>query len=639
MILIDWIFVGLFFAITLTVGIAAGRMAGRNETEFFLGGRSMPWWLLGFSMVATSYSTDTPNMVTESVRLNGIAGNWIWWGAVIGGMILVFFFSRLWRKTKLVTDLEIYALRYSGAGAGLIRGFRSLYIGIFTNVFVMATVTLAAIKIGGVMLGLSPFQCVFWALLLTASFSCIGGFRGVIYTDCILFVMAMIGAVSAAVFAVNEPEVGGLSNLLATLRAAPELESKLGITPDFVPRDQWPIVFFLPVCVLWWCGDYGSSYAVQRMLAAKSEKHAIGAVLFFNFCHYVVRPWPWIIVALASLIIFPIDSPEVQEAAKAEYRILETAKPETVSLPEGMTLEQYKRQVYAKSIGVSALSEEFQSLPQDKLGHDLAYSAMLHRLPHGWFGFVVATLIAAYVSTISTHLNWGASYLINDFYQCFLRKDASQRELVWAGRGATLLLTVLAMLMAFCMQTALNALQFFMTLGIGGGILMTMRWFWWRVNAWCELTSILASIPISLVCLTFFPTLFPDSFLADHFILRSLLSIALTNIVALTVMFLTKPTDMDQLIAFYQRVAPPGPGWEPVRRKAAELGIELPEPPANMLRYGAFAAILGIITIVSLLLGTGDLLLGVYLPGAILCAVGAVTAFLLLKLWPKISGN
>ena len=474
---IDWIFVGLFFAVTLSIGIAAGKLGSRNEAEFFLGGRSMPWWLLGFSMVATTYSTDTPNMVTESVRRNGIAGNWIWWGALISGMILVFFFSRLWRRTGLVTDLEIYSLRYSGRGAGLIRGFRSLYIGIFNNVIVMATVTLAAMKIGGVMLGMSPFQCVFWALILTAVFSCISGFRGVIYTDCILFVMAMVGAIVAAVFALGDPAVGGAANLLEHFRSSPELAPKLGLTPDYVPYEQWAVVFFLPVCVLWWCGDYGSSYTVQRMLAAKNEKHAIGAVLFFNFCHYVLRPWPWIIVALASLMVFPSDPPEVREAAVIEYRQLEQADPGTIALPDGMTESEYKRLVYARSIGVSSLSEEFKNLPQDKLGHDLAYSAMLHRLPHGWFGFVLATLIAAYVSTISTHLNWGASYLINDFYLCFLRQDASQRELVWAGRGATLLLTLLAMLVAFCMQTALNVLQFFMTLGIGGGILMTMRWF------------------------------------------------------------------------------------------------------------------------------------------------------------------
>ena len=451
--------------------------------------------------------------------------------------------------------------------------------------------------------------------------------------------MAMLGAVSAAVFAVNDPQVGGFYTMLETLRATPELAPKLGITPEYVPKEQWAIVFFLPVCILWWCGDYGGNYGIQRMLAAKDEKNAVGAILFYNFCHYVLRPWPWIIVALASLLVFPMDSQEEQKAAKEEYQIIAAAEPETVKVPEGLTLEQYKRQVYAKSIGVSSLSDEFQSLPQDKLGHDLAYSAMLHRLPHGWFGFVIATLIAAYVSTISTHLNWGASYLINDFYACFVRKNASQRELVWAGRAATIFLTVLAMLMAFCMQTALNALQFFMTLGIGGGLLMTMRWFWWRVNAWCEFTSMLVSIPISLIFLTFFPRLFPGSILTDHVILRSLLSIALTNAIALTVMFLTKPTDINQLIIFYKKVAPPGPGWNHVRRKAAEMGIELPQPEPYMLRYGALATVLSTVIIVSFLLGSGYLLLGTWLTGAILCLTGTIATVVLIRIWPKISGN
>ncbi len=634
---IDWIFIGAFFAITLSVGLAAGKLAGRNEAEFFLGGRTMPWWLLGFSMVATTYSTDTPNMVTESVRRNGIAGNWIWWGSLISGMILVFFFSRLWRRTGLVTDLEIYSLRYSGRGAGLIRGFRSLYIGIFSNVITMATVTLAAMKIGGVMLGLSPFQCVFWALVLTVVFSCISGFRGVIYTDCILFIMAMVGAVAAAVFALSDPAVGGAAKMLEFFRSTPDLAPKLGVTPEYVPYEQWAKVFFLPVCVLWWCHDYGSSYNVQRMLAAKNEKHALGAVIFFNFCHYVLRPWPWIIVALASLMVFPTDSPEAQKSAAAEYRQLELMADELIAPPEGLTVTEYKRQVYAQSVGVSALSKEFPEVPQDKLGHDLAYSAMLHRLPHGWFGFVLATLIAAYVSTISTHLNWGASYLINDFYLCFLRKQASQRELVWAGRVATVMLTVLAMLAAFCMQTALNVLQFFMTLGIGGGILMTMRWFWWRVNAWCEFTSILVSIPISLFMVNFFPAIFPESVLADHFIVRSFISIALTNGIALTVMFLTPPTEPEKLIEFCGRVRPPGPGWAAVRRMAAERGIELPPPPYHALRLGAVAALLGMATILCLLMGTGQLLLGGWMVGAGLWAAGLAAAGILFKLWPRIS--
>ena len=374
---IDVTLIGCYFALTLAIGIWSARRAGRNAGEFFLSGRSMPWWLLGVSMVATTFSTDTPNLVADITRRDGVAGNWVWWAFLLTGMLTVFVYAALWRRSGVVTDLEFYELRYSGKPAAFLRGFRAVYLGFFFNVMVMAAVTLAAIKIGSVLFGLSPLVTVAIAGTVTVAFSAAGGLRSVILTDLLLFGVAMTGSAVAAWVAVNHADVGGLRALMTH----PGVVGKLDLVPDLASAETLVPLFIMPLAVQWWAAWYpgsepgGGGYIAQRMLAAKNEHHAIGATLFFNAAHYALRPWPWILVALASLVVYP---------------------------------------------DLEALSRAFPNVDPAVMGHDLAYPAMLTLLPAGWLGLVVGSLAAAYMSTISTHLNWGASYLTHDLYRRFI---------------------------------------------------------------------------------------------------------------------------------------------------------------------------------------------------------------------------
>jgi SSS family solute:Na+ symporter len=425
---VDWALVTAFLAITLVIGLLVARRAGRNTAEFFLSGRALPWWLLGMSMVATTFSTDTPNLVTDIVRQNGVAGNWVWWAFLLTGMLTVFVYARLWRRSGVTTDLEFYELRYSGRPAAFLRGFRALYLGVFFNVCIMAAVSLAAIKIGAVMFGFTPWQTIVVASVVTVIFSALGGLRAVVLTDFLLFIVAMIGAVAAAVVALGLPEVGGLSGMLAN----EHLHGKLALIPTPTNADgtsNWNTViavFLIPIAVQWWSVWYpgsepgGGGYVAQRMLSARDETHAVGATLFFNAAHYALRPWPWILVALCSLIVFPTDAPGARDAARAELDAPATkalvaqwsADPDSLDPPTRERIETL--QIQAK--GLTSIRAAFPHAGYGKLGHDLAYPAMLTFLPHGLLGLVVASLIAAYMSTISTHLNWGSSYVVNDFW-------------------------------------------------------------------------------------------------------------------------------------------------------------------------------------------------------------------------------
>ncbi len=637
---VDWIFVLLFFVVTLGVGVAVAKKASSSEAEYFLGGRTMPWWLLGFSMVATTFSTDTPNLVTDLVRSNGIAGNWIWWSSLVGGMMGVFIFARLWRRTGAVTDLEVYEMRYSGRGAAILRGYRSIYVGILSNIMTMSAVTLAAMKIGGVMLGLTPMESVVYAMVVTVAFSSVGGFRGVIYTDFILFGMAMLGAFAAAWFALSMPEVGGFSNLVAKLEEHPELRQRLAIMPTSLPKETFFTIFILPFFLLWWCGDQGGGYIVQRMLAAKSEKHALGAVLFFNVMHYVVRPWPWIIVALASLLIFPSDSDEARLAAKQELKLIQSGDRAALArIPaDEAGRAPYLRKLTAAGQGVSSLADRIDAryVPDDKLGHDMAYSAMLMKLPRGWLGFVLASLIAAYMSTISTHLNWGASYIVNDFYNRFLRPEASGRELVWVGRLSTVLLMVLSTLLAFCLQSAMNALMLFMTLGAGMGVIMLLRWFWWRINAWAELTVIIAAMPVTLYFQYGHNRLFPEH--PVEFYQAIALSILVTNILGFAVLLFTPPTDRERLKKFYRDIHPGGPGWKPIAAELEAEGVTVEsDGKKHLLPLGVLGMVLGMMTIYSSLFAIGGFILGNPGQGVLLTIIAAAGTAGLLSLWPKLN--
>ena len=453
---LDFVIILLFFTITLSIGIYVSKKSGKSSSEFFLSGRTMPWWLLGVSMVATTFSTDTPNLVTDIVRTNGVSGNWVWWAFLITGLLTVFVYAKLWRKSNVNTDIEFYELRYGGAPARFLRKFRAVYLGVIFNVITMSAVTLAAIKIGGIMLGLEPWHTVISAGLITVIFSALGGFKGVVYTDFVLFFVAMGGAIGAAFYLVNIPEVGGIEALLANEQVA----DKLSILPDFSDKEAIITLLIIPLSVQWWSSWYpgaepgGGGYIAQRMLAAKDENHAIGATFFFNIMHYALRPWPWIIVALASLVIFP-DLASIQQA--------------------------------------------FPNVADDKLGHDLAYSAMLTMLPSGLLGLVLTSLIAAYMSTISTQLNWGSSYMVYDFYKQQINPNASEKKLVFVGRISTVFLMVLSAALALLLQNALQLFELLLVFGAGTGLIFILRWFWWRINSWSEITAMFASGIISIV--------------------------------------------------------------------------------------------------------------------------------------------
>ncbi len=417
---IDWLIIGLYFVMVLAVGLLASRRAGNNITEYFLGGRTMPWWLLGLSMVATTFSTDTPNLVTDIVRTHGVSGNWVWWAFLLTGMLTVFVYAKLWRRSGVLTDVEFYELRYSGKPAAFLRAFRALYLGIFFNVMIMGSVSLAAIKIGSVLLNFSPLQTITVAMLVTVIYCGLGGFRSVLITDAILFAFAIGGSIVVAVIACRQPEVGGLSGLFSH----PNVQDKLALIPVTFTcgklhfMDTFVPVLLIPIAVQWWSVWYpgsepgGGGYLAQRMLSAKNEKNAIGATLFFNACHYALRPWPWILAALASLVLFP---------------------------------------------DLAAIKQQFPHINDAILKNDIAYPAMLSLLPAGLLGLVAASLIAAYMSTMSTHLNWGASYVVNDFYRRFIKPSASEKELVAVGRVATVALMLLAAVVALLLDNALQA--------------------------------------------------------------------------------------------------------------------------------------------------------------------------------------
>ncbi len=515
---LDWSIVFAFFALSMAIGIIVSKQSGKSSSDFFLSGRSMPWWLLGFSMVATTFSADTPNLVTDIVRKNGVSGNWVWWAFLLTGMLTVFVYARLWRRSGVMTDLEFYELRYSGKAAAFLRGFRALYLGVFFNVLIMASVTLAAIKIGGILLGLTPMQTILIASIVTVIYSVLGGLKGVILTDFFQFIIAMVGAVWAAFVVLNLPEVDGLSNLLTH----ENVSGKLDILPDFSNMDVLIPLFILPLAVQWWSVWYpgaepgGGGYIAQRMLSAKDEKNAVGATLFFNIAHYALRPWPWILIALASLVVFP---------------------------------------------DLASLRGAFPDVDPNIVNDDLAYPAMLTYLPAGLLGLVIASLIAAFMSTISTHLNWGSSYVVNDFYKRFVDENASEKTLVAIGRISTVVLMALAALLALYLSNALQAFNILLQIGAGTGLIFILRWFWWRINAYSEIAAMIISFLVAL----YFEFIHPEE-VADHW--KLLIGVGITTVVWLTVTMLTKPDDHAKLLSFYKLIRPHSGGWQPVINKA-----------------------------------------------------------------------
>ena len=589
---LDYSIIAGFFSIVLIIGIVVSKKSGQSSAEYFLSGRSMPWWLLGFSMVATTFSTDTPNLVTDIVRTNGVSGNWVWWAFLLTGLLTVFVYAKLWRRSNVATDMEFYELRYGGKPAHFLRWFRAFYLGVLFNVMAMSAVTLAAIKIGQVMLGLDPVFTVVVAGSITVLFSAVGGFRGVIYTDFVLFFVAIAGAVGAAYYLVNIPEVGGLQALLAH----ENVSDKLSILPDFSDTEALIGILIIPLAVQWWSAWYpgaepgGGGYIAQRMLAAKNENHAIGATFFFNIMHYALRPWPWILVALASMVVYP-DLLSIQSA--------------------------------------------FPNVSPDKLGNDLAYSAMLTKLPSGLLGLVLASLGAAYMSTISTHLNWGSSYIVNDVYKLEIQPNATEKQLVMVGRIATVLLMIASGFLALTLTNALQLFDIILMFGAGTGLIFILRWFWWRINAWSEISAMIVSGLLSILFnfgslgTTFFggdglEGIFPSW-------AKFPLVVLLTSIVWIAVTFLTSPEKEETLDRFYKQTQPGGPGWKVQQEKAiAEGQIKFQE---WSVPSGILAMILGAILVYGCMFATGNWIYGNYNLASGLTLVVIVAGVLLFKVW------
>ena len=596
--LLDWVIVLLTLVICFFPALFFGRRAGKDTAEFFVSGRSVPWWLAGLSMVATTFSSDTPNLVTDIVRRQGVAGNWQWWAFTLTGIATVFFYARLWRRSGVMTDLEFYEIRYSGRAASFVRGFRSVYLGLFFNCFIMATVTLAACKIAAILFGLERWQTLLICGILNVVFAAHSGLWGVLVIDMIQFFVKMTAVIAAAWFAVKH--VGGMQTLVSTLadKTGPHGINYLNMLPSF--SNNWEVaitIFVMPIAVQWWAVWYpgaepgGGSYIAQRMLASKSEKDSLGAVLFFNVAHYVLRPWPWILVALCSILVYP-ELADIQNA--------------------------------------------FPKLDPKLLGHDIAYPAMLKFLPVGFIGLMVGGLIAANSSTILTHLNWGASYLVHDFYRRFINTNGSEHHYVWMGRLTTVGLFLCAAGLTFFLDTAKDAFDVILQIGAGTGLLYLLRWFWWRVSAWCEVAAMVSSFLISMVLFALHKMGYSTAVFGGALSLDLPITIAVTTLCWVATAYIGPQTNREVLIDFYRRVRPFGPGWEQIR---TEAGISKQEAratheniPLALLGWVAGCAVVwsGLFTVGNFLYhrtGTGFALLAVFV------VASAVLIGVINKLW------
>jgi SSS family solute:Na+ symporter len=597
---VDWVIVGLFFVIVLGIGWAASLTAGKSSSEFFLGGRGMPWWLLGISMVACTFAADTPNLVTGMVRENGVAKNWAWWAFLITGMVTVFIYAKLWRRSGVMTDLEYYEKRYSGKAASFLRGFRSIYLGLFFNVLIMGNVTLAAIKIGGVMLGLEPWIIVVGASTVVVVYAALGGIKGVIWADFFQYGIAMFGAVYAAVIALRQPEVGGLDNLLATLANT----DKLALIPDLSDASVYIPLLVIPIAVQWWAVWYpgaepgGGGYIAQRMLAAKNEKNAIGATLLFNFMHYAIRPWPWIIVALASILVYP---------------------------------------------DLASIKAEFPGIAEKYLKDDIAYPVMLSKLSPGWLGLVVASIIAAYMSTIGTHLNWGSSYVVNDFFKRFVKPEASEKEMVLAGRLTTVVLMILAGTLSLTfLDNATQAFNILLLSGAGSGAIYLLRWFWWRINAWTEIVAMIVATVVGVILVVFVDDTTLANTVLDGFTMKLLIAITCTSISWIATTFLTKPENKETLRAFYRLTLPGGPGWKKVVQEAEAEGDMINEGNEGKpweMPIQLLLVFIGCIVIYSSLFAIGNFLYGNTTTALVMLVIAAVGTVFLFRSFGKLRAN
>lgn len=611
LVFVDWLLIIGLMIFYIVVGLWATKRSGKSSSDYFLSGRNMPWLLLGVSMVATTFSIDTPNLVANIVRVHGISGNWMWWSFLLTGMLTVFVYAKLWRRSNLFTDNEFYEIRYSGKPSTILRAFRSIYLGFFFNIVIMASVTLAAIKVGAIMLGLSPLQTIIIAGGVTVVYSSMGGLLGVLLTDFIQFIIAMVGSIAAAIVALQHPQIGSLHNLLTH----PAVVSKLSFLPDFTNSEAVIIILIIPFAVQWWSVWYpgsepgGGGFVAQRMFAAKDAKNAIGATLFFNAAHYAIRPWPWIIVALASLIVFP---------------------------------------------DIQSIRTAFPNVDPAMIGNDMAYPAMLTFLPAGLIGLAVASLIAAYMSTISTSLNWGSSYIVYDCYKRFIKPQASEKELVMIGRLSTIVMMVFASILSLYLQNALQAFSILLQIGAGTGLLFILRWFWWRINAYSEISAMIVSFAMALAFLVKknfdmdnINALVSSGMSLDQATIivgplkewqELVIGIVITTITWLVVTFVTKPTDKKTLISFLKMTQPSGPGWKKILDEAKADGeIIDTELRKNNFPLGIACMVAGCFAIYGALFATGYLIYSQFLLAAILSVVSAGSTFFIWKSWKYVT--
>ncbi|GER59269.1 sodium:solute symporter family protein [Patiriisocius marinus] len=569
---LDWALIIAFFIIFLIIGVVVSKKAGKDTKEFFLSGRNMPWWLLGVSMVATTFAADTPGLVTELVRVNGVSGNWVWWAMLLTGMLTVFFYAKLWRRSGINTDLEFYELRYSGKSASFLRGFRAIYLGVIFNIITMAGVCLAGAKIANILLGISQEEALLYSSIIVVLYSSLGGLKGVLITDMIQFVIAMVGSVWATIYIINIPEIGGLQNLLTHENVV----GKLNILPDFSNTEMLITLFIIPFAVQWWSTWYpgaepgGGGYIAQRMLAAKDEKNATWATLFFNFAHYAVRPWPWILVGLASLILFP-------------------------------TLD--------------SIATAFPNLNEEMQGHDVAYAAMMTYLPAGLIGIVLTSLIAAFMSTISTQLNWGSSYIVNDFYGRFIKQDATEKQKVFVGRLSTVILMICAALFSFYIKSAKDVFDLLLQIGAGTGLLFILRWFWKRINPYSEIAAMAISFIIAIFFFINKKLATPMFELDGHW--QLILGVLITTVGWIIVTLLTKPSETETINSF-------------------ESLVFGDESKFKNINFKILAFLMGVIGTYSFLFATGYFIYGKTTVAIILSCVTTACALGLIKIWKKI---
>lgn len=601
---IDWIIIIGYLVILTIIGLVTSKSGGQDSESFFLSKRNMPWWLLGFSMVATTFSIATPNLITDMVRAGGVARNWLWLSFLLSGMLTVFVYAKLWSRSKIMTDLQFYEIRYNGKVAAILRGFRAIYLGFFFNVLILAGASLAFIKVTAIMTDINPLIALLVVCIITVFYSTLGGLKSIIWTDFFQFVLAMVGAVIPAVMVIKSPRVGGMANLLSN----EVLHDKISLIPDFSNPAMLLTVFVIPLTIQWWAAWYpgsepgGGGFIAQRMLSAKSEKHAVGATLLFNLMHYAVRPWPWILVGLGSLIIFP---------------------------------------------DIQSIAASYKDVPEQYIQNDIAYPAMLREfLPKGILGLVLASLYAAYMSTVSTQLNLGASYMVNDFHVRFIDPKASESKKVLIGRLWTIAFMVVSTILALYLENALQAFQYMIIIGAGTGLIYILRWFWWRINAWSELSAMAGAIVFSLI-----------SIIVDHKYLiqidqntvsifgfrldpafwdalKFVFIVVLNTIVWVFVTFVTKPCDEKILIKFYEQIRPGGPGWKVI---AAKTSITLAERKKDWnVPVGLACMSLGCLAIYSILFAVGHLIYGNMGYFGILFIISVVSSAFLFRLWGKL---